>query len=417
MSLAPAVQAKSIRSAMESKPSRVDFICKSHRLISVLVKLYDNPFVLSRKMVSRCVTIAILSLLALLFTPRAYSTSAPGAVVQTTPETNAGERKRGIELYRQQKVLEASRLLQKAVKENKADDEAWYYLGLALLHQPKKAKDAAKAFETAIKLRPGFAPTHLGLAYALLLRNKSTDAIREAQAALSIDRSLADAHYIIGVVRLASNEPEAALAEAREANRLNPKFPSAYLLKSQALSSVYANGAKRSTGRTPTSSALMTPEQRAERHKKRLEDTALLKESAESLQTYLRLNPSDSSAELWRQQLATLNVYGSYTGEKSDVDDAPLSGDEVTTKVRVTMKPEPAYTESARQAQVTGTVVLRSVFASDGTVRHILVLTGLPNGLTEAAIRAAGKIKFIPATLDGRPVSMFIQLEYNFNLY
>jgi hypothetical protein len=36
---------------------------------------------------------------------------------------------------------------------------------------------------------------------------------------------------------------------------------------------------------------------------------------------------------------------------------------------------------------------------------------------TEASIIVARKIKFIPATLDGRLVSVFIQLEYNFNLY
>jgi hypothetical protein len=50
-------------------------------------------------------------------------------------------------------------------------------------------------------------------------------------------------------------------------------------------------------------------------------------------------------------------------------------------------------------------------------VRHILVLVGLPNGLTEAAISAARAIKFYPAILDGRRVSMFIQLNYPFDLY
>jgi hypothetical protein len=40
---------------------------------------------------------------------------------------------------------------------------------------------------------------------------------------------------------------------------------------------------------------------------------------------------------------------------------------------------------------------------SDATVRHILVLTGLPNGLTEAAKSAARRIKFIPAAHYGPP--------------
>ena len=45
------------------------------------------------------------------------------------------------------------------------------------------------------------------------------------------------------------------------------------------------------------------------------------------------------------------------------------------------------------------------------------LLRGCPFGLTEASVKAARKIKFISATIDGRPVSMFIQLEYNFDLY
>jgi TonB family protein len=67
--------------------------------------------------------------------------------------------------------------------------------------------------------------------------------------------------------------------------------------------------------------------------------------------------------------------------------------------------------------QITGTVVLKCVFASDGRVTNIRVVQGLPNGLTEKSIEAARKIRFIPATKDGRNVSMWMQLEYNFNLY
>ena len=90
---------------------------------------------------------------------------------------------------------------------------------------------------------------------------------------------------------------------------------------------------------------------------------------------------------------------------------------EVTTKARVLSKPEPQYPEEARKHQVTGTVVLRAVFAADGKVKAIFPVRSLPRGLTLNAIRAAQQIRFIPATKDGQPVSMFIQVEYNFNLY
>jgi TonB family protein len=97
--------------------------------------------------------------------------------------------------------------------------------------------------------------------------------------------------------------------------------------------------------------------------------------------------------------------------------DRIYTGKDVTSKARLISKPEPQYTEDARKNQVTGTVVLKVVFASNGSVSNIRTVSGLPYGLTERAIAAARLIKFVPATKDGHPVSMWMQLEYNFNLY
>ena len=93
------------------------------------------------------------------------------------------------------------------------------------------------------------------------------------------------------------------------------------------------------------------------------------------------------------------------------------SGSQVTSKARVLEKPEPTYTEAARKNQITGTVVLRAVFSSSGQVTNIHAVNGLPDGLTERAIAAAKQIRFVPATKDGRPVSQWMELQYNFNLY
>jgi TonB family protein len=90
---------------------------------------------------------------------------------------------------------------------------------------------------------------------------------------------------------------------------------------------------------------------------------------------------------------------------------------EVTQKARILSKPEPQYTEDARKNQVSGTVVLKAVFSSSGQVTNIRAVSGLPYGLTEKAIAAARQIRFQPAMKDGRAVSQFIQIEYNFNLY
>lgn len=100
-----------------------------------------------------------------------------------------------------------------------------------------------------------------------------------------------------------------------------------------------------------------------------------------------------------------------------DGPEETFSGKELDRKVRLAMKPEPTYTESARQGQITGTVVLRVVFSASGSVVNIEVRSGLPYGLTENAIVAARKIKFHPGIKNGKPVATRMQLEYNFNLY
>jgi len=93
------------------------------------------------------------------------------------------------------------------------------------------------------------------------------------------------------------------------------------------------------------------------------------------------------------------------------------SGREVDQRIKLKTRPEPEYPDKAKQEKVRGVVILRAIFASDGKVKNVQVIEGLPGGLTERAIEAAKKIKFIPATKDGRFVSMWMQLEYNFNLY
>ena len=114
-----------------------------------------------------------------------------------------------------------------------------------------------------------------------------------------------------------------------------------------------------------------------------------------------------------KKQLGSGGIGGS-TGDNPDrVRRVP----EVTQRARILTKPEPEYTEEARRNQITGTVVLRVVFSASGQVLDIRTVNSLPFGLTERAIMAARRIQFIPAMKDNHPVSVHMQLEYNFNLY
>lgn len=96
---------------------------------------------------------------------------------------------------------------------------------------------------------------------------------------------------------------------------------------------------------------------------------------------------------------------GGSGGNNPDDPDSVFRIPEVTQRARVLIKPEPQYTEEARRAQITGTVVLRVVFSRSGQVTNIHAVHSLPFGLTERAIAAARQIRFVPALKDNRPVS------------
>lgn len=89
----------------------------------------------------------------------------------------------------------------------------------------------------------------------------------------------------------------------------------------------------------------------------------------------------------------------------------------MTQKAIFISQPAPGFTVEAHENFIRGVVRLRAVLMKTGEVTNIAVVLGLPGGLTEKAIVAARGIKFRPAMKDGRPVSQWITLEYNFNTY
>ena len=143
---------------------------------------------------------------------------------------------------------------------------------------------------------------------------------------------------------------------------------------------------------------------------------SFLSQAADSSAEYLKLNPklSKSKREEWELRNSSLRGFADIDSVNSGIGPVFRARD-VDTKARILSKPIPDYTGDALKNQTTGTVVLRAILTSYGKVVAIRVVGSLPDGLTEAAIRSARKLKFVPAIKDGRPVSMFIQLEYSFN--
>src|SRR5919206_500297 len=79
-----------------------------------------------------------------------------------------------------------------------------------------------------------------------------------------------------------------------------------------------------------------------------------------------------AQAGAWREQAETLRIYGRRPGESAPAD--IYSTNEVTTKAVILFKPEPSYTEEARQDHVSGVVRLRAVLGADGQVRNIVAV-------------------------------------------
>ncbi len=87
-----------------------------------------------------------------------------------------------------------------------------------------------------------------------------------------------------------------------------------------------------------------------------------------------------------------------------------------SSRLQILGKPEAQYTDAARLAGIEGTVRLRAVFDSDGTIKDVQPLATLPFGLTDSAMRAAYDIEFVPEKMNGFNVPVERLVEYHFDL-
>ena len=84
---------------------------------------------------------------------------------------------------------------------------------------------------------------------------------------------------------------------------------------------------------------------------------------------------------------------------------------------RAVSTPNPQYSESARQAKITGQVILALAINSTGVVDAVRVVKPLEPGLDENAVQAVSKWQFTPATKDGKPVAIQMEVAVGYRLY
>ena len=82
----------------------------------------------------------------------------------------------------------------------------------------------------------------------------------------------------------------------------------------------------------------------------------------------------------------------------------------------VIFKVDPEYSEEARKAKYSGTVMLAVIVDIEGHARDIHVVKSLGMGLDEKAIEAVEKWKFKPGMKGGSPVNVRATIEVNFRL-
>ncbi|HSY90852.1 MAG TPA: energy transducer TonB [Candidatus Binatus sp.] len=78
-------------------------------------------------------------------------------------------------------------------------------------------------------------------------------------------------------------------------------------------------------------------------------------------------------------------------------------------------KVNPVYPPLARQARISGTVLLQAQISKDGSIENLQLISGHPM-LAPAAIEAVKQWKYKPYLLNGEPVEVDTQVQVNFTL-
>jgi TonB family protein len=115
--------------------------------------------------------------------------------------------------------------------------------------------------------------------------------------------------------------------------------------------------------------------------------------------------------------LAGSVVFGVSSGFAAPQEDRVYKvSEEGVTSPKVLYRVEPKYSESAREAKISGTAVLTMEIATNGKAEKIRILRSLEETLDLAAIESLEQWDFEPGKKDGVPVRVQATVEVNFRL-
>lgn len=234
------------------------------------------------------------------------------------------------------------------------------------------AKDEAKR---ALKLEKNSPAAHVMFARVYREQGKSKEAIKSVTEAIRHRQNYAYAHYLLAILIYERNEPENFEQSAKEIDLAISQgitYSSAFALKGTL--SIAAG--KLETG--------------LENYKKAREV----------------ISPNDPELPMLQEQIAALESYMAFKTPKDDPS---------YKRPQALNAPLPNYTEEARNKNIQGVVKAKIFVDERGEVKSILLISRLGYGLDEEAVMAVRKLKFTPATKDGKPTPHWMEIQIEFS--
>jgi tetratricopeptide (TPR) repeat protein len=270
----------------------------------------------------------------------------------------------------------------KRIAKTPDDAHEHYRLG-GLYERLSQWQDAVAAYSQAVKIKPDFAYAHYSLGWCYTQLDNYEEALKAHQEA--------EKHNRITSFKLKLTEEKANYAIGWDLYRLRRYDEAiAYYVKAVQFDPAYQEAAYE-IGRV----CLAKGDQEGAR------------QITDKLDPYLR--------DLLLKEMEVIE-WIEKGGAASDPNPLVIKMDQETRPI-ILHSEKAKYTSMARDHNIQGIVVLGLVFGANEKITGVRIIRDLPYGLTAQTLIALQKIKFKPATKDGKPVSVRGMLEFSFNLY
>jgi len=281
---------------------------------------------------------------------------------------------------------------------------------------------AVAHFRRALRERPMRIRAHYYLGRALIRLQLYREALTAFEELLKFDPENLPAHYEIGKLYLtARNYPRELLSKFDPENLLvNYEIGAQYLSPQNYADAVakyqwLRSQSKSSKGDSYDSNYELLPD---EPRAGSLAQNPFHRANAAELAHYLLDLFPPQVAERYRLPYSKI-IFDVPSKTPQDpnrkrqdtlIDDQP----EALKPVTIWYKEAPQYTEIASINRLEGAVVLSAFFMANGGLSDIKVVRGLPDGLTRRAINTMKRVRFTPASLNGAPVGVRENVEFDF---